>query len=73
MESTLFTSSISILVNGSPTVKFLALRGLRQEDTLSLFLFLLVAEGLARMMQNAVSSGYFFGFQVVHNMKFEML
>ncbi|XP_058742110.1 uncharacterized protein LOC131614557 [Vicia villosa] len=73
MAGTVFSSSISILVNGSPTVEFQASRGLRQGDPLSPFLFLLVAEGLAGMMRNAVSDGLFKGFQVSSDISFDML
>nr|KYP55804.1 LINE-1 reverse transcriptase isogeny [Cajanus cajan] len=41
------TSSLSMLVNGSPTEEFYVEKGLKQGDPLALFLFLLVAEGLA--------------------------
>lgn len=39
----------SVLLNGSPTEEFHLKGGLRQEDPLSPFLFLIVAEGLCIM------------------------
>ncbi|MCI19944.1 LINE-1 reverse transcriptase like, partial [Trifolium medium] len=54
MRACIFNSSMSILVNGSPTVDFKVGKGLRQGDPLSSFLFLIAAEGLTRMMHRAV-------------------
>lgn len=51
------SNSVSILVNGSPTEDFNVGKGLRQGDPLAPFLFLIVAEGLARLVQKAVSIG----------------
>lgn len=73
MEASVFSSSVSILVNGNPTGEFMALRGLCQGDPLSPFLFLLVVEGLAGMMRNVVSSSCFKVFQVSDGIHFEML
>ncbi|GJT84084.1 putative RNA-directed DNA polymerase, partial [Tanacetum coccineum] len=42
----LSSASISVLVNGSPSREFKMERGLRQEDPLSSFLFLIVTEAL---------------------------
>lgn len=46
------SSSISILVNGSPTEEFEAQRGLRQGDPLAPIFFLL-AEGLSSIIREA--------------------
>ncbi|CAM8953600.1 unnamed protein product [Rhodiola kirilowii] len=51
------SASLSILVNGSPSKVLPMERGLRQGDPLSPFLFLLVAEGLSRLLNNAVRAG----------------
>jgi len=45
---------VSVLVNGSPTTEFKPTRRLRQCDPLALFLFIVVAEGLARIVRKAV-------------------
>ncbi|CAJ2651715.1 unnamed protein product [Trifolium pratense] len=73
MRACIFQSSMSVLVNGSPTEDFIIGRGLRQGDPLSPFLFLIVAEGLAGMMKKAVSIGKFKGFKVNANLHFELL
>ena len=58
------TTTASVLVNGSPTDEFSLQRGLRQEDPLSPFLFLLAAKGLIVMMKSVVSNNIFTGFGV---------
>ncbi|PNX63709.1 ribonuclease H, partial [Trifolium pratense] len=73
MRACIFESSMSILVNGSPTDDFKVGRGLRQGDPLSPFLFLIVAEGLAGMMNKAVDIGKFKGFKINANLHFQML
>lgn len=73
MEALIFNNSLSILVNGSPTKDFAVSRDLQQGDPLSLFLFLLVAEGLAAMMSKTPNMGEFDGFRVNDNVHFEIL
>lgn len=50
---------MSVLVNESPTEEFKLGRGLRRVDPLSPFLFLIVAEGLNAMFNEAASLGIF--------------
>lgn len=58
------TAAASILVNGSPTDEFPLERGLRQGDPLSLFFFLLAAEGLNVIIKSVVVRNIFEGFKV---------
>ncbi|XP_058732600.1 uncharacterized protein LOC131604130 [Vicia villosa] len=55
---------MSVIVNGSPTKEFLVERGLRQGDPISLFLFVIVAEGLKALVGRVVANGDFVGFNV---------
>ncbi|GJT29755.1 putative RNA-directed DNA polymerase, eukaryota, reverse transcriptase zinc-binding domain protein [Tanacetum coccineum] len=57
----LVSSITSILVNGSPTSEFSIKRSLRQGDPLSLFMFILVMEGLHVALSDAVQSGLIYG------------
>ncbi|GLT36948.1 hypothetical protein SLA2020_112930 [Shorea laevis] len=60
----LSTARVSILVNGSPTEEFEMGKGLRQRDPLSLFLFLMVAEGLHGLVKKAKMEGLIQGITV---------
>ncbi|XP_057760748.1 uncharacterized protein LOC130981144 [Arachis stenosperma] len=51
------TTSMSVLINGSPSKPFKMERGLRQGDPLSPFLFVLVVDVLHRMVGQAVRNG----------------
>ncbi|XP_071740651.1 uncharacterized protein [Rutidosis leptorrhynchoides] len=57
-------ASISILVNGSPTLEFKLGRSVRQGDPLSPFLFILAAEGLNALTKIAVSNKLFSGVEI---------
>ncbi|XP_026442185.1 uncharacterized protein LOC113341576 [Papaver somniferum] len=58
---------LSTLVNGRSTEKFKPSKGLRQGDSLSPYLFLLVVEVLSKFLNDAVQKGQISGFQVVEN------
>ncbi|GKA38784.1 putative RNA-directed DNA polymerase, eukaryota, reverse transcriptase zinc-binding domain protein [Tanacetum coccineum] len=53
----LSSTSVSILINGSPSKEFPMKRGLRQGDPLSPFLFLIVAEALQVMITDSCNKG----------------
>jgi hypothetical protein len=59
-------ATASVLVIGSPTYEFPLKRGLRQDDPLLPFLFLLAAEGLNVMMKSMVENNLFTGYGVGH-------
>lgn len=52
--SLISSAFFSILVNGIPSSPFQPSRGIRQEDPLSPFLFVLMAEGLGRSIKHAL-------------------
>ncbi|GKE70619.1 hypothetical protein Tco_1528691, partial [Tanacetum coccineum] len=54
-----------VLVNGIPTFEFSIKRGLRQEDPLSPFLFILVMEGLHVVLLDVVQSCLIHGVKCV--------
>ncbi|KAJ9548768.1 hypothetical protein OSB04_021311 [Centaurea solstitialis] len=62
--SCLRSSRISILVNGSPTEEFSMEKGIRQGDPMAPFLFLVVAEGLHIMVEEAIEKGLYKGLKV---------
>jgi len=64
VKGCLETATVLVLVNGSPTEEFRPTRGLRQEDPLAPFLFLIVAEGLAGLVRKAVKEDLLRGIKV---------
>jgi len=52
------SSSVSVLVNKSLTQEFKPRKGLRQGDPLAPFLFLIVVEGLARVVRKVVEKDW---------------
>ena len=58
------TSSFSMMVNGSPHGMFFPSRGLRQDNSLSPFLFVLGSEVLSGILIKAEAGGKFKGFQL---------
>lgn len=53
------TATASVLVNGSSSSEFNLEKGLRQGDSLSPFLYLIVAEGLNLLVNKAIEKGVF--------------
>ncbi|XP_058775283.1 uncharacterized protein LOC131649540 [Vicia villosa] len=64
MDSSIFTNSLSVLVNWSATKDFVVEKGLRQGDPLSPFVFVLVMEVLTALMNKCKEMGEFRGFKV---------
>ena len=56
--------SYSVIINGRPRGKFKGFKGLKQGDPLSPFHFTLVADGLSRLMEKAIETGFVKGCQV---------
>ena len=74
IKSCLQSSSVTVLVNGSPTSEFYSKRGLRQGDPLAPFLFLIVGEGLAGVVRKAVEKNLVESLEVgVKKVKVNML
>lgn len=57
------STSFSVLINGEHSNLFGASRGLRQGDPLSPYLFLLLVEGLGRLIKRNVEGGFIQGWQ----------
>ncbi|KAJ9539578.1 hypothetical protein OSB04_026084 [Centaurea solstitialis] len=64
IQACLRSSTVSILLNGSPTKEFRMGKGLRQGDPMAPFLFLIVAENLNLLMEEAVDKGLYHGIKV---------
>ncbi|XP_071738779.1 uncharacterized protein [Rutidosis leptorrhynchoides] len=64
IRACLSSSSISVLINGSPTDEFYPERGIRQGDPISPFLFIIVAGGLNILTKRVLSCGHLRGINV---------
>lgn len=64
IKTCLEMTTISILVNGSPTEEFKPRKRLRQGDIIASFLYLIVAEGLSSLMRQALKMGKYVGHKV---------
>ncbi|XP_071713246.1 uncharacterized protein [Rutidosis leptorrhynchoides] len=64
IKGCLYSARTSVLVNGSPTREFEIKRGLRQGDSLSPFLFIMVMEGLHLAFQRAMEINFIQGISV---------
>jgi len=64
IKACLESATVSVLVNGSPTKEFKPTRGLRQGDPMAPFLFLIVAQGLARLVNQATRKNFLSGIKV---------
>ena len=73
MRTCIFSSTMSVLVNGSPTDDFVVGKGLRQGDPLALFLFHIAAKGLTRLTRKAAETGVFRGFKVKEDLIYDIL
>ncbi|KAK2374976.1 hypothetical protein QL285_075902 [Trifolium repens] len=73
IRACVFQSSMSVLVNESPTEDFSVGKGLMQGNPLSPFLFLIVAEGLPGLMSTAVDNSLFNGYKVSNSILFHTL
>ncbi|XP_026410952.1 uncharacterized protein LOC113306204 [Papaver somniferum] len=57
------TSTVSLMLNGSPTTSFTPTRGLFQGDPISPYLFILCMEGFSRIISHVVSSNIILPFK----------
>lgn len=67
IKGCLTSSYASVLVNGAPTLEFKVLKGLRQGDLLSPFLFILAMEALHVVFEEAKFKNIFQGIKVGNN------
>nr|GEZ89313.1 RNA-directed DNA polymerase, eukaryota, reverse transcriptase zinc-binding domain protein [Tanacetum cinerariifolium] len=73
IQSCLYSSRGSVLVNGSPTKEFQFQKGLKQGDPLSPFLFILVMESLLVSFQRLVDACLFNGIKLDSSLQISRL
>ncbi|XP_019451804.1 PREDICTED: uncharacterized protein LOC109353900 [Lupinus angustifolius] len=64
INACLSSTSMFVLINGSPAEQFSISRGIGQGDHMVPFLFLMVAEGFAGLVRRARSTGVFDGLKI---------
>lgn len=64
MRGCISSASVSILLNGSPTSEFNMEKGLRQEDPLPPFLFIIAAETINVLMLEAIEKNIYKPFKI---------
>ncbi|XP_050916116.1 uncharacterized protein LOC127131228 [Lathyrus oleraceus] len=73
MDMLVFSSSMLVLINGSPSLDFDMGRDLCQGDPLSRFLFLIAAEGLSGLMKNGIRLDKFHRFKFNEDVHFKLI
>lgn len=73
MEKCVFTSSTTVMVNGICTEDFKVYRGLHRGDPFSPLLFVIMMEGLTRLLEKAVALGQYRGFYYGDNNSVDIL
>jgi len=64
IRACLESTTVLVLVNGSPTKEFKSSRGIRQGDPMTMFMFLIVAQGLAGLVEEATRKKLLSGIKV---------
>lgn len=73
IQACVYSNSLFILINGSLAMDFQARRELCQRDLVSMFLFIIVVEGMAILLKNARSSLSFHPFELSDNFEFDLM
>lgn len=73
IQACVYSNSLFILINGSLVMDFQARRELCQRDIFSMFLFIIVVEGMAILLKNARSSLSFHPFKLSDNFELDLM